>query len=144
MGVSFPDAIWAHIPHWISVMLIIAVVGTYVLSRFEGSRYLPVIGKAVSALFDVRSRRDNEVDADLADLRRQVEFLEFQLQELRVRDEMYWAWILQDQEWHRRYEFTAAERGWATIPHISFMEFRDRWMAQRFGPDYRTEDGPFF
>jgi len=77
--------------------------------------------------------RNADVDFQIADLWRQVNFLEEQLAELRLRDEMYWAWILTDQEWHRTYEFKAAQNGWETVPHMSFMQFRDHWMSQRHG-----------
>lgn len=132
---DIPDALWNFFPHWIAIPLAFLLVLVYIVSH-KGVQ--ETLTKAVAAATGLRSKRDREakrrnadVDYQIEDLWRQVRFLEEQLAELRLRDEMYWAWILTDQEWHRHYEFTAAEQGWATIPHVSFMEFRDDWLAQR-------------
>jgi len=132
---NIPDEIWNFFPHWLAISLVVLLVLAYVLG-VKGAQ--EAFSKVVTAVTGFLSKRDREakkrnadVDYQIEDLWRQVRFLEEQLAELRLRDEMYWAWILTDQEWHRHYEFTAAEHGWATIPHVSFMEFRDDWLAQR-------------
>jgi hypothetical protein len=132
---DIPDELWNFFPPWLAVGLAVLSVLVYVVGH-KGAQ--ETVSKAVALVTGFRSKRDREakrrnadVDYQIEDLWRQVRFLEEQLAELRLRDEMYWAWILTDQEWHRHYEFTAAEQGWATIPHVSFMEFRDDWLAQR-------------
>lgn len=129
---TFPDSIWNFFPHWLAGALAILLVLVYVLSKFGVSHEVFTrVGAWFTRLFQRSRKKSDDVDYQIADLWRQVKFLEQQLAELRLRDEMYWAWILKDQEWHRQHEFAAAERGWETIPHQSFMEFRDEWVAKR-------------
>lgn len=133
---DLPDALWKFFPHWLAILLAALTILVYLLSKAGGAQ--EGINKITSGFTSFISRRarevkkrNDDVDYQIEDLWRQVRFLEEQLAELRLRDEMYWAWIITDQEWHRNYEFMAAEQGWKTIPHMSFMEFRDDWLAQR-------------
>lgn len=147
---TFPETIWSYFPHWLAGALAVLLVAVYIIGKLgvahEG------FAKAFASVRDFcfkrsreAKRRRNSVDYQIADLWRQVEFLEEQLAELRLRDEMYWAWILTDQEWHRQHEFAAAENGWETAPHKSFMEFRDEWIANRVTRRIRISkgDSPF-
>lgn len=132
---DLPDWVWEYVPHWVTVSLVALALLAFTLMKLASSR------EGIEQLWSRLSRwlhssRDNEirnrdVDYQIADLWRQVQFLEEQLAELRLRDEMYWAWILSDQEWHRQYEFHAAQKGFDIIPHVSFMDFRDEWLLQR-------------
>jgi len=126
---TFPNGAWDHLPGWLSAAILLTAMGLYILSKLskahEGvAKLIPVLGK----YWRQKGSDHDRVDAELADLRRQVQFLTLQLGELRVRDEMYWAWILSDQEWHRNHEFEAAKLGYQTIPHTPFMQFRERWL----------------
>jgi hypothetical protein len=132
---DFTDSFWNAVPHWMAGAIAIIVFLVYLATRLTGVHEgITAIWPKIAGLLTRRDReRKNDVDYQIADLWRQVNFLEEQLAELRLRDEMYWSWILTDQEWHRTYEFKAAQNGWETVPHMSFMEFRDRWMSQRRG-----------
>jgi hypothetical protein len=126
---NFPESWWNHIPGWAILPVIGVAFIIWVLSKLAGAhagvaKLIPVFGK----IWHARANRP-DIDAELADLRRQVEFQGKQLEELRNRDEMYWAWILMDQEWHRAVEFAAVTNDWKLPPHISFMQFRDGWLA---------------
>lgn len=130
---TFPDSLWSHIPGWLAVAILLVCGVVWVLSRLSGAyagvaKVIPVMGK-VWHRRAVRSNDALRLDGELADLRRIVDFQGRQLQELRDRDEMYWAWILTDQEWHRREEFRAVSESRTLEPHVSFMTFRDRWLA---------------
>jgi hypothetical protein len=133
---DIPDELWKFFPHWLAILLGVLIALAYALNKAGGAQ--EVLSKVMAFITGLVTRRDREakrrnadVDYQIEDLWRQVRFLEEQLAELRLRDEMYWAWIITDQEWHRNYEFTAAAQGWKTIPHLSFMEFRNDWFAQR-------------
>ena len=76
---------------------------------------------------DPSEREREEINAKIADLEQQVSFLVEQVGELRYRDRMYWAWVVQDQAWHRDAELLAVERSWNLPPHISFDDFYDEW-----------------
>jgi len=132
---DIPDEIWHVIPHWLSIGLVVLLVLVYAFNAKVAHQNLSKAMTSISGFISKRDReskrRNADVDYQIEDLWRQVRFLEEQLAELRLRDEMYWAWIITDQEWHRNYEFTAAEKGWETLPHVSFMQFRDDWLAQR-------------
>lgn len=132
---DLPDELWNFFPPWLAVTLAVLLVVVYVLGAKGAQESISKMVATVTGFLTRRDReakrRNDDVDYQIEDLWRQVRFLEEQLAELRLRDEMYWAWILTDQEWHRHYEFTAAEKGWETLPHVSFMEFRDDWLAQR-------------
>jgi hypothetical protein len=132
---DFTDSFWNAVPHWMAGAIAISVFLVYMATRLAGVHEgITAIWPKITGLLTNRDReRKNNVDYQIADLWRQVNFLEEQLAELRLRDEMYWSWILTDQEWHRTYEFQAAQNGWETVPHMSFMEFRDQWMSQRLG-----------
>lgn len=105
----------------------------WVLSKLAGAyegvaKMIPVMGK-VWRRRAIRSDDATRLDGELKDLRRQVTFLTRQLDELRNRDEMYWAWVLLDQDWHRREEFRAVSENRTLEPHVSYMQFRDQWIA---------------
>lgn len=140
---TFPESLWTHIPGWAGVILLVVCFLVWILSRLSGAyagvaRMIPVMGK-VWRRRAVRSDDALRLDGELADLRRIVDFQGKQLEELRNRDEMYWAWILSDQEWHRHDEFEAASVGRTIVPHISFMQFRDSWLASH----QKREELPF-
>lgn len=146
---DLPDWVWEYVPHWITITIIVSALLLYAAMKVASSREgLTALWSRVSGWLHARSRenelRNRDVDYQIADLWRQVQFLEEQLAELRVRDEMYWAWILSDQEWHRQYEFEAAQKGYTTIPHVPFMDFRDQWLLERRQQRNTSEgDSPF-
>ncbi|TDH56702.1 hypothetical protein E2F47_06115 [Mycobacterium eburneum] len=77
------------------------------------------------------SRRDRDrLDSELADLRRQVDYLTGEVAQLRTSDQIYWAWIVYDQKWHRQLELDAAAGGHEIPRHESFYEFRERWKRE--------------
>lgn len=123
------------------ITLIILGFVVYILSKlsmaYEGiSKCVPVMGK----VWHDNGNRRARIDQELADLRRVVTFQGIQLEELRGRDEMNWSWILTDQEWHRQEEFRAATEGRTLTAHVSFMEYRDIWVAARMA---KRAESPF-
>jgi len=148
---NLPEDIWHHVPGWVSASVLISTALIFILSKLSAAyepvaRLIPVLGKRWRARATSDGRDHLRIDSELKDLRRQINFLNVQLTELRVRDEMYWAWILSDQEWHRQHEFDAAQRGHETNPHVSFMDFRDQWM-RRYGTTtssrIKKQESPF-
>lgn len=135
---NFLQSWLAHLPGWAAAAVLVGGGLIWALSKLG-----PALGASKWVPGWLRRRRNQKkadrVDAELGDLRRQVEFLTRQIEELRTRDEMYWSWILMDQEWHRRYEFECVKAGVQTVPHVPFMEFRDGWLLNR---KFR-EENPF-
>lgn len=145
---EFTDSFWDAVPHWLAGAIAVVVFLVYTVTKLAGVHEgVIAMWPKVKGWLSVRGRdnadRNASVDYQIADLWRQVKFLEEQLSELRLRDECYWAWILSDQEWHRKYEFKAMELGWETIPHLSFMEFRDMWLTRKFGRPGDEDRAPF-
>ncbi|WP_396909541.1 hypothetical protein [Mycolicibacterium sp.] len=84
-------------------------------------------------------RERAEINAKIADLEQQVQFLVEQVAELRYRDRMYWAWVIEDQAYHRDVELMAVEKGWDLPRHRSFDDFYDEWVSKHPAPkSYRT------
>lgn len=130
---NFPESWWNHLPGWAAITILAVACVIWVLSKLAGAyesvaKMIPVMGR-VWRRRAIRSDDALRLDGELTDLRRIVDFQGAQLEELRNRDEMYWAWILTDQEYHRQVEFMAIDKGWVLPPHLSFMQFRDRWLA---------------
>lgn len=130
---NFPESWWNHLPGWASLAILATACIIWVLSKLAGAyegvaKVIPIMGR-VWHRRAIRSSDAERLDGELADLRRIVLFQGKQLEELRNRDEMYWAWILIDQEYHREVEFMAITEGWKLPPHKSFMQFRDEWLS---------------
>lgn len=112
--------------------------GTVVALLLNGTHLLRMIRDSVWAPFVLHlrkvTRKDKEyIDAELEDLRRQVAHLTRVVSELRVRDEMTWQWVLTDQSWHREYELDCAEKGIEPRVHVSYADFRERWLKDHEG-----------
>lgn len=124
---------WATVieHHW--PWLIPVVILGFVLAKA-----VPVmrsIGNWILSLIKRLPQQERErVNAKIGDLEVTVNYLQLQIGELRYRDEMTWAWILSDQEWHRKVEFDAIDKGWELPPHVSYMEFREEWIKQHPSP----------
>lgn len=130
---NIPDSMWSHVPGWAAAAIIILGGVVFILSRLAGAytgvaKVIPIFGR-IWHRRAVRSDDAVRLDGELRDLRRIVAFQGKQLDELRNRDEMYWSWILTDQEWHRREEFRAISEQRVLEPHVSFMTFRDAWIV---------------
>lgn len=130
------DAFWGHIPGWAWPILVAGTVAFFIwqaIQAYEG--FAKIFGPIGRKLYDRKTtqaaKRAGLQHWELADLRRQVEFLGEAIEDLRDRDEMSWAFVLSDQEWHRNYEFMCAERGAVPMPRVSFMEFRTKWLKER-------------
>lgn len=75
----------------------------------------------------------------IADLEKQVQFLNGQAGELRYRDRVYWAWMVSDQVWHREAELLATQRTWTLPRHVSFDDLHDEWTRKHPPPrPYQT------
>lgn len=125
---------------WVSVVerhwpwLIPVVIVGYLLIKGGPTIKAFIWNPLIDFVQRLPQRASERVDAELEDLHRQVEFLTEQIAELRIRDELYWNFILMDQEYHRRLEFAAAEKGWDIPRHVPFMSFRDEWLKRHPTP----------
>lgn len=104
--------------------------------------FLYIVTRALAGISDTFSKvlgplgawwRNRRVISNsvLDDLSARVTYLDTQVKVLRYRDECYFAYMLTDQEWHRKHELLAAENGWNFDRHITFLEFRERWLKER-------------
>lgn len=125
MDDSWAAVIENHWP-WLIPVIVLGAIALYVVKAFP---IMQGIGRSFKLRFfpsNERSRHAVAVRVD--DLEKTVLYLQLQIGELRYRDEMTWAWILSDQDWHRKVEFLAVEKGWDLPQHISYMEFREEWI----------------
>ena len=123
-------------PGWSWPIIIAGLVGFFLfqaIQAFEGVSKIfgPVGRKIYDRKTRLSAKRAGLQQWELADLRRQVEFLSRAVDELRNRDEMNWAFTLSDTQWHRNYEFFCADKGVIPMPRVSYMEFRDKWLRER-------------
>ena len=88
--------------------------------------------------------RGGRADAEIKELRRQVDFLSRRVEVLTNRDECYFSYLLWDTEYHRRQELLAAQIGFAMERHKTFLEFRDEWIATRGGSSESVKDIGFW
>lgn len=70
-------------------------------------------------------------DTKINDMEKRITYLDGQVAALRYRDECYFAYMLADQEWHRKHELKAKEHGWDFEKHVTFLEFRDQWVSDK-------------
>ncbi|WP_124712903.1 hypothetical protein [Mycolicibacterium nivoides] len=119
------------VTNWPELAVIASLVfGVYMIVRFLAgtfesfSRALGPVGRFLRA-----QRAINKAESD--DMRKRIAYLDERVTRLLYRDQCYFAYVLADTEWHRRHELKAAALGWVFEPHVSFLEFRDRWMRER-------------
>ncbi|ADL70996.1 hypothetical protein SEA_WAMBURGRXPRESS_29 [Mycobacterium phage Wamburgrxpress] len=116
---------WPDLAVVASLLCGLYVIVRYLAGTFESvSRALGPVGRWF------RSRRAIN-KAELMDMQKRVEYLDERVTRLLYRDQCYFAYVLADTEWHRRHEIKAAALGWDLERHVSFIEFRDRWMRNR-------------
>ncbi|QFG10262.1 hypothetical protein J4U00_gp030 [Mycobacterium phage DyoEdafos] len=116
-------------PGW--VMLVIAgLCALYLAVRFLSLTFESV-SRALGPIGNYFRRRRAITHAEADDMRERIEYLNGRVEQMLYRDQCYFAYVLADTEWHRRHELKAAALGWAFEPHVSFLEFRDRWMRER-------------
>lgn len=131
------DDSWAAVidKHWPWLIVVAAIVFgiPYTIKALQALKaflYDPFLGwfKRASLREQRKITEEREkVVEDIADLQRQVLYLSQVVEELRWRDQMTWAWILSDQEWHRRAELEAIEKGYTLPDHVTYEDFRDEW-----------------
>lgn len=116
------------VTHW----PVIGMVGAVLFCAYLGTRTLALtvdwIGDALGPLGKFWRSRRTISRAEIDDLQRRITYLDSQVRALRYRDEVYAAFTLLDQQYHHRLELLAVENGWKIDRHVSFLEFRDRWM----------------
>ncbi|OMC55356.1 hypothetical protein A5747_13250 [Mycobacterium sp. IS-836] len=121
---------WARLltEHWPTLTLTIAVlIGIYYVVRTLALTF-DAVADALGPLGKIWRARRTISQAESTDLRRRVEYLDSQVRALRYRDECYFAYTLMDHDWHVRNELLAREHGLVLERHVTFLEFRDKWM----------------
>lgn len=124
------DADWGRlfIEHWPTPAVVLAALFiVYHVVRFLALTF----GWGMGALGTFWRTRRSITDGEIIDLKKRVTYLDGQVASLRYRDECYFAYMLSDQEWHRKHELKAAAQGWTFDRHITFLEFRDQWMKDK-------------
>ena len=64
-------------------------------------------------------------------LREEVSALSSRVDDLQRRDEVYWAYVMYDEEWHRKYDMELLAAAKIQIRHLTFLEFREKWSTNR-------------
>lgn len=124
---------WASllVEHWPTLTFTIAlVVGIYYLVKAIALTF-DAVGDALGPLGKLWRSRRTISRAESDDMRGRIEYLDRQVRALRYRDECYFAYTLHDHDWHVRNELLARERGVVLERHVTFLEFRDKWMRDR-------------
>lgn len=121
----------AVLKDWPWAVLIVALIGAVAY----GAKALTTVKDAVLAplgswLKKISRRERDRIDSELADLRRQVEYLAQQVGDMRLRDECYWEFVIHVQDHQRRRTLLAIENNWDLPEHHPFMDFREAWLKQ--------------
>lgn len=115
---------------WLVPIAFVAYYGV----RFLSLMYEPVeglLGKLGTHWREQAERRQVKVAGEIGALRTEVASLSDKVNALQQKDEIYWSYVLYDEEWHRKRDFEAVQSGAINIHHISFPEFRARWLRER-------------
>lgn len=99
----------------------------------------PTVGLIVTLLIGVFLVARYLRGAEVRDMRDRVDYLDGQVRALRYRDQCYFEYTLYIEECHRRAMLLAASKGCTFERHMSFLEFRDRWMLERGLQDEQEE-----
>lgn len=117
--------------HWPELLLaVVFAFGVAMFARFLALTFESV-GRALGPLGRYWRARRSISQAESDDMRRQIITLDRRVRALLYRDECYFAYMMTDAEWHHRQELKAAALGWVLDPHVSFLQFRDKWMRER-------------
>lgn len=115
------------IEHWPTLtLLLVGLFSIYHVVRFLSLTF----GWGMGAVGKYWRTRRQISDAKVVDLEKRIVYLDDRVSTLEYRDECYFAYMLIDQEWHRRHELRAKQYGWDFEHHITFLEFRDQWIRE--------------
>jgi len=95
------------------------------------TEHWPTVGLVASLLIGVYLLARYYNGAEMSDMRRRVDYLDEQVRALRYRDQCYFDYIVFDEGYHQRHMLIAAEKGCEVEQHVSFLDFRDKWMRAR-------------
>lgn len=97
----------------------------------HASLLLEVAARLDDQAVELDRLRDHQVSDEWnRDLKRQVESLSNAVAGLRRRNQIVDAYLLYDEEWHRRELLVTAGSDNPLTPHISFLEFEENWRGE--------------
>lgn len=94
------------------------------------SAHWPTLGFVIALLIGVYLVARYLSQAEVRDMRRRIEYLDEQVRALRYRDEVYFAFIVDNEMYLRRMELRAITHGCRLEARETFLEFRDRHMRE--------------
>lgn len=107
--------------------VILLIIAAYFIVRFVSLTFGDALGAVGKFFRDRRAITHSEAD----DMRRRLRYLDERVETLLRRDQVYFSYVLHDQEWHLRDQLRAAAEGRVTEPHLPFIEYRDAWARER-------------
>lgn len=117
--------------HWPTMTLVIAfLVGVYFIVKALALTF-DAVGDALGPIGKAWRARRTISQAEADDMRGQLKYLAEQVRALRKRDECHFAYIIYDHEYHHKQELLAITNGWVLQPHVSFFDFKDKWLRDR-------------
>lgn len=121
--------------HWPFLAWLVPIVLTmFYIVKFMAVAYDPVakVMGRLGAHWQESAERKRERDrGEVGMLRDEVFSLGKKVDQLQQRDEIYWAYVMYDQEWHRVMESLAIDQSWPIAIHLSFLDFRSKWWTER-------------
>lgn len=121
--VQFAIAHWPALSMFVAFLFAVAFIArALALTSESAAKFLGPVGKFF---------KDRQVilKGEVADLRERVLRLDQRVRSLIVRDECYFDYMVYDAAWHNMQELRAAQVGLDLEPHVSFLVFRNNWMA---------------
>jgi hypothetical protein len=141
------DATWiaSFVQHWPTLAWLVPVVmlGYYAL------RFLALANDPVARLLGglgrhwqkSAERKQKHAAGELGLLKAEVQSLSERVDRLQKRDEIYWAYVMADEAFHRQDDFARVQAGQSPSGHLSFLQFRAQRLKDRSKhDDFEDED----
>ncbi len=117
------------------------------LIAYYGARFLALINEPAAKAFgglgkhwrESAEKKQKAAAGELGLLRDEVRSLSEKISDLQIRDDINWAFVRFDSEWHRRYELRAVAEGFTPFKHMTFLEFRAKWLKEHGLEDKEEE-----
>lgn len=137
------DWIGKFLEHWPSLAWLIPVgfLAYYALKfiALSSETVTKLLGGLGTHWRDAAERKQKAVVGEIGLLRDEVRSLSGKIGNLQLRDDINWAYVRYDSEWHRRYELRAVAEGKNPIQHVTFLEFRTKWLKDHGLEDKEAE-----
>lgn len=123
------DPFWAHVPDWLWPVIVGGFVCLIIKQGIEAS-------DSVAGLFGKAGRYLRNRAVEKQPYFKEIKFIKGELMEMRREQEITFAYLVTDAQWHNKVDIILAERGVlkSLPPRIPFSEFDRKWREEDWRP----------